>query len=482
MSLSSLESTHYDLVLVSAPYTETKNPLAALGVLKSVATLANWSCRVKDFNIDCVNFVKKSYHSDKFVDFFYNENYYPQISNDLIQMFDTVSDQILAHSPKLVGISLFSYACQVAAKYLCMELRRKSPNTKIIIGGSGIFDNVLGDHSYVNNLLEMNLVDYYIVGDAEKSFYNFLVNSQDKSGINNVNWKELSNTDLDQLPFPDYSDYEFFKYETPAIPIIGSRGCVRSCDFCNDIVHWKKFSFRSGKNIFDEMLHQKDRYGLNNFVFSDALINGNMKEFKILIELLAEYNTINPKNRLSWDSQFIFRPKNQFPEELWKTLSLSNPSILRVGIESLSENIRFQMGKKFDQDSLNFGLEMALKYNINIGGMLIVGYPTETESDIEYAKQWLKQYSYFNKILELSWGGTMAILPGTKLDQIKDKINIKIQGPPWQNWVNTVTGSNPVLRAKWLIDLTAYSKAQGFIVESGVENHSIVSTILGNNC
>jgi hypothetical protein len=481
MPLSCHEPAHYDLVLVSVPYTETESPLPALGVLKSVANSANWSCHVIDFNIDCVNLIEKSYYSDKFVDFFYNENYYPQISSKLLEMFDAVSDQILAHSPKLIGLSLFSYACQVAAKYLCIELRRKSPNTKIIIGGSGIFDNVLGDHSYVNNLLEMNLIDHYIVGDAEKSFYNFLIDSHDKAGVNNTDWKELSNTELEQLPFPDYSDYEFFKYKIPAIPVTGSRGCVRSCDFCNDIVHWKKFSFRSGKNIFDEMMHQMNRHGLTDFIFSDALINGNMKEFKILIELLAEYNTANPHNKLSWDSQFIFRPKNQFPEELWKTLALANPSILRVGIESLSENIRFQMGKKFDQDSLNFGLEMALKYNVNINGMMIVGYPTETETDIEYAKQWLKQYNHFSKILKLSWGGTMAILPGTKLDQNKDKLNIKVHGPPWQNWVNTVTGSNPSQRAKWLVDLSNYSKLLGFNNSSGIENQSIVSMMLTDN-
>ena len=82
-----------DLVLVSAPYTETNSPLPALGVLKSIAASAKWSCRVVDFNIDCVNLVENHRHSDKFVDFFYNENYYPQISDDLLAMFDTASSE-----------------------------------------------------------------------------------------------------------------------------------------------------------------------------------------------------------------------------------------------------------------------------------------------------------------------------------------------------------------------------------------------------
>lgn len=466
-----------DLVLATVPYTESSVPLMAIAVLKSIAEKANYSCVSIDFNIEYYNLTKNHIYQNKFIDWFFNETFYPEIESSLYKMFDDMSDRILSYNPKLVGLSLFSYACQVSCKYLCMLLKQKSPNTKIIIGGSGVFDNVLGDHSYVNDLKEMNLIDHYIIGDAENSFYDFL-NNQTPVGLDDSNWKELSNADLSVLPIPNYDDYNFSMYETTAIPIVGSRGCVRRCTFCNDIVHWKKFSYRGGEHIFNEMLVQHEKYGINEFVFVDALINGNMREFKVFLQRLANHNESNPDNKLSWNSQFIFRPKNQFNEEDWRLLKLSNPSVLKVGIESLSEDVRYHMGKKFDQASLIFGLEQALQHNIQILGLMIVGYPTESEEDIDKAKEFLKDNIKFKDIITFSWGGTMAILPGTEIYNNTDKYNIKLFGPPWQNWVNTITGSNPKQRAEWLKELYEYSKSLGYRTFTGIENEGMIETLL----
>lgn len=466
-----------DLVLASVPYTETASPLMAIAVLKSIAEKANWNCIALDLNIKQYNLVKNHTQQKKLVDWFYNENYYPELEDVLFRMFDKMSDEILSYQPKIIGLSLFTYACQISAKYLCIMLKQKSPGTKIIIGGSGIFDNVLGDHSYVNDLKSMKLIDHYIIGDAENSFYDFLINQQ-TIGLDDSNWKELTNEDLSNLPPPNYDDYDFSLYEFPSIPILGSRGCVRRCTFCNDIVHWKKFSYRGGEHIFNEMLMQKERYKLNDFVFSDALINGNMREFKVFLQHLAEYNDNHPNDKISWDSQFIFRPKNQFSEDDWSLLKRSNPSALQVGIESLSENVRFHMGKKFDQASLNFSLEQALKHNITIRGLMIVGYPTETREDIDISKQWLTDNVQFKDVIHFTWGGTMAVLPGTEIYNNQSKYNIVVEGPPWQNWTNTVTGSNPKQRAEWLVELSSHCKSLGYKTFCGIENETVVESLL----
>jgi radical SAM superfamily enzyme YgiQ (UPF0313 family) len=323
----------------------------------------------------------------------------------------------------------------------------------------------------------MKLIDHYIIGDAENSFYDFLTNNE-TVGVDGSDWKELSNDDLATLPAPNYDDYDFSLYEFPSIPILGSRGCVRRCTFCNDIVHWKKFSYRGGEHIFQEMLLQKERYKLNDFIFSDALINGNMKEFKVFLQHLAAYNDANPDDKISWDSQFIFRPKNQFSEDDWVLLKRSNPSAIQVGIESLSENVRFHMGKKFDQASLNFSLEQAVKHNIPVRGLMIVGYPTETREDIDISKKWLADNVRFKDIIDFTWGGTMAILPGTEIYNNQQKYNIKLYGPPWQNWTNTVTGSNPKQRAEWLVELANYCKELGYKTHGGIENETVVESLL----
>lgn len=467
-----------DLVLASIPYTEHKHPLSAIGLLKAIAVDVGWSCVTLDFNVRILNHVKASKHKEKLVDWFFSEYYHAEIEQEIDEMFDTMAKDILKHDPKLIGISVFTYACQTSTKYLCIKLREMAPDKKIIIGGSGIFDSVLGDHDFVKSMQAMGLIDHYITGDADISFREFLQGNAEAYGVDKPVWRELDNEILASLPYPDYSDYSWDSYESKAIPMVGSRGCVRHCTFCNDIVHWKKFSYRTGQHIYDEMVYQSQRYGIDLFFFTDALINGSLREFKSLINLLAEHNQKNPDKKLSWDSQFIFRPKNQFTADDWKVLAASNPARLHVGIESLSERVRFDIGKKFDQESVEFNLSQALIHDIKVTGMMIVGYPTEDRTDIDYIKDWLTKNKKFNSIFSISWGGTMSILPGTYLDNNREKYGLEVYGPPYQNWISTITGSTPKKRVEWLMELKDHATRLGFNNPMAIENQMMVSKLL----
>ena len=163
-----------DLVLVTIPFTDTPVPLYAIAQLKSVALEAGWSCRTIDLNNQFIKQIYQHRYSTDLVDWFYHETYHPGIEQFLSDMFDSMAKQILASDPKIVGISLFTYACQIATKYLCIHLRKRAPNVKIILGGSGVYDNVLGESEYIDAMKYMKLVDHHFVGDAEISFYDFL--------------------------------------------------------------------------------------------------------------------------------------------------------------------------------------------------------------------------------------------------------------------------------------------------------------------
>lgn len=463
-----------DLVLVTVPFTETEIPLYAIAQLKTIALDAGWSCATIDLNNNYLSKIEDHFHSSRLVDWFYNETYYQGIEEFVLEMIDDMSNKILAHSPRVVGISLFTYGCQVATKYLCISLKQKNPNIEIILGGSGLFENVGGESKYLDSLLDMKLVDHYFVGDAELAFRDWLNGKSEVSGVNNTNWKELTNTDLNNIPYANFDDYDWSMYKTPVIPMTASRGCVRRCKFCNDIVHWKLFSFRTGQNIFDEMIHQKNKYNISHFSFTDALINGNVKEFRALCQLLADYNSENPEDKISWESQFIFRPRKQFTESDWDLLAMSNPTELSVGIESLDPEVRHDMGKKFNQEDMDFNFEQALKHNIKIYSMMIVGYPTENEQSVQVAKNWLKTRTRFQPIVQFTWGGTLAVLPGTYLDTNREQYGLNVFGPPWQLWSSELSGSTPQKRVKWWQDLIDTSKSLGYNVSSGLENASMI--------
>ena len=73
----------------------------------------------------------------------------------------------------------------------------------------------------------------------------------------------------------------------------------------------------------------------------------------------------NPQNKITWSSFFIFRPQKQMPEQDWIDISKS-AELLTVGIESLNQDVRFHMGKKFTNKDMHYCFDMCMKYNIKV--------------------------------------------------------------------------------------------------------------------
>ena len=177
-----------DLVICQIPFTGTDYPLMAGAVLKSIADKAGWSNIVYDFNKIYYEKLKSHHLGRKVTDFLLHETCDEEILPFIKEMFDYMSDVIISHQPKLVAISLFSYCCKTSATYLCMMIKQKNPNIKIIAGGSGLYDGVSMKTDYGDHMKRMKLFDHYIIGDADHSFYEFLNDNRQFSGIDSSNW------------------------------------------------------------------------------------------------------------------------------------------------------------------------------------------------------------------------------------------------------------------------------------------------------
>jgi radical SAM superfamily enzyme YgiQ (UPF0313 family) len=225
---------------------------------------------------------------------------------------------------------------QTSAMWICYFIRKYNPSIKIIIGGAGCLPSAVGPSQYLNSLFDQQLIDYHVRGDAEISIVELLKGNTKHSGINDITWTELTREQLAEVPYPDYDDYDFSFYEKPFLAITGSRGCVRNCTFCDFIANWPKFQWRDGQRIFDEMLFQSKKYGIQYFKFSDSLTNGNVKEFKNLVNLLAQHNQQNPDQAIKWSGYYIFRNSTSTIDNDWQQLKLSGADILIVGIENFN--------------------------------------------------------------------------------------------------------------------------------------------------
>ena len=435
-----------DILFTTVPFTDTTMPMMAPAMLKSIAVKAGKTSIAIDLNSKYTHKILNHLQKDKLLLFFKN-GFLDESAVDVVEnMLDQIVDDIMYHQPRKVALSVFTYDCKIAAKYISWKIRRAFPAIKIILGGAGLFEHLTGETSLGDELVKHNIIDFYVRGDGENPLYEFLANNSYHSGVNSSNWQQLSNTELNQLPAPDYADYDFSQYEKNAmIPILGSRGCVRQCTFCDIHAHWKNFTFRDAENIFDEIIELKQRYGYTNFKFQDSLINGNMKQYRKLTKLLTEYNIglNDPMQRISWSSFFIFKPKNHFTEEDWYYTSYSGAHNLAIGIETLSNESRFHLGKKFTNDDIEFGLDMMMKYNkINPYGnmkaalLFLIGYITETEQDIQNAIKWWEEHTAYRDMLIVNLGTPLGILKNTPLERDFDKLELKWVGPNDTDWAN----------------------------------------------
>lgn len=405
-------SSSLDMLFIISGKIRPDSPTAGAGVLKAHLASNGINSKIIDFNIELYNYVA-TYQKARY----YWEGYDAQVSTkkdetkipeniwssyelkylsdesnpsawqgfdefcELTEsQFDSIIERIKDLNPKWVGISLLAWNTNASVAIKLSEVIRENfPTIKIVWGGGGILPGKC------SKLKEIDLIDHFVYGDAEYVITELLNGNTEYSGIDSFTPNQLDN--LDDMLLPDFNDIDWSLYDKTdhkiskangVAHITGSRGCVRHCDFCDVWRLWPKFRFRSAEKILEEMLHYRNEYGIKFFYFNDSLINGNMKTYRKLLELLS---TNNEAKDIYWHTQFVVRSERQMPESDWEMLSRTNVGLLEIGIESFSEQIRNNMKKGFTSTDLDFTLKMARKYKIPIALNILTGYPFETEAD-----------------------------------------------------------------------------------------------------
>lgn len=430
-----------DIIILNVPCTLSKLPLAAPALLKGSVEHAGFTCKTIDFNIRFHNEIESRSDYNQIQTYFLTGDIDKDKLSDVRDIVDQWVDDVLIFNPKFIGISVFTYQSRVATKEFCASIKRKSPSTKIVLGGQGLSQGgINGTNAFPLELKNQGLIDYYIKSEGEFSLVELLQGNLGYSGIDSDNYKQIDN--LDQLPYPDYSDYQFAEYEAPYLIITGSRGCVRRCTFCDIHQHWD-YRYRSGKSIAEEMIAQSEKYKIYDFMISDSLVNGNTKEFTAFLKRLSEYNQ-SAENKISWKGQYIIKSSKVDTDEHWALVKQSNCKLLWIGVESGSERVRTEMDKKFANKDLYHAIDHLIKYDIHCLLLLIVGYPTETLEDFQETLNLIRKYKHVagTIIEDIPISDTLSILPGTPLYDRAAELNIILDAKNENNWICT---DNPSL-------------------------------------
>ena len=440
---------------------------AGPALVKGSIKKAGHDCKIFDFNSD----LEREYQDSEIVpidNWFMNHNFYSdKIYKKIYALIDKWTDDVLQYAPTDVGISVFSYNSQRATIMLATTLKSKNPNIKVFIGGAGLnTDNKFGKHC-----MNEKIVDCWIRGEGELSVLAYLEGNLSHPGLNGIPPKQINN--IDDLEFPDYSDYELASYTNKkglvALPITGSRGCVRACTFCDIASMWPKYKFRSGKSIAKEIKTQVKKYGAKAFRFTDSLINGSMKAFRDMTYELSKFRmTIKPEDRFIWDSHFIVRNEKQMPPQDFKVMAESGAGTLLIGVESGSAKVREHMKKGYTDEDLHYSLEQIFKNNIKVRFLMIIGYPTETEEDFQQTLDFFNRYAEYGRqglVEEVNLGLTLNLLPNTPLYDNAEKFGLDTTKDHINDWICT---QNPTLdfkeRLKRRINTQHYVENLGYKV------------------
>lgn len=432
-----------DLLVISMPVIEVNGPTPGIYYIKGSAEQAGFSCIAKDLNIwfqnqnlnlqpiinyftqTSINLMNKGCKEHKTVEKYFKKYVYENIE--------------ILQNTRYVGISLFSVYNIYPGIIFAKIIRDMFPTIKIIVGGNGTEDSGLNGEDIGQYFLNNNLAHYAVYGEGEEAIQYILL-GKDHPSVNNSKTK-TSIHNLNNIAYPDYDDFfvDFpeYKEKKVTIPIIGSRGCVRKCTFCNVATIWPAFRFRSGKNIAQEMIEHKEKYGIRRFRFTDSLINGSLKAFRDLCSTMEDYNIQNPKEKIKWSGQFICRSKKQMPEIDFVSMSNAGCDSVAIGIESGSEKVRNDIQKGFTEEDMIYTIDNLIKNNTLVSLMFIVGYPTETDEDFQKNIDLLEKYSYNSKNMEIKVGKTLRLLDNTPLTE-KFSHLFYFDNNKYPEWVSTV--------------------------------------------
>lgn len=346
-------------------------------------------------------------------------------------------DVIELYQPDLIAISILSFHQHQWCTLLLKEIKKRL-NVDTIVGGPGV-GNSSTRQTFGRKLVDNNLVDYYVVGEGDYVFKDFLLNKNKAKYVNSKKSLMLSELTVPQIDdlnvdiFPSYKKIDFEIYNSipmsqKFITVTGSRGCVRRCTFCDVGAIWKKFRYRSGKHIADELVNHYHTTKITDFFFSDSLINGSLKQLTDFTQELIKLREEQKLPKFTYGGQWIVRPTIHHKESFYKLLQESGCRYLECGVESGSNSVRDHMGKKFSNDDIDYHFKMSSKFGIENLMYIFTGYPTETKKDFQDTIDLLtrlQKYRINGTLNHVSPGKIYALLEGTPIWNMQDQLKIQ---------------------------------------------------------
>ena len=310
------------------------------------------------------------------------------IDDDLLQKgYENVSKQAEKLNPQLVGVTATTSTIKSALKYLEL-IKNILPESLTVIGGPHT------TFMPYETLKNSDNLDVVVIGEGEETMVDLAdhatQNIEDINDVNGIVYRDLNDgnlrttekrpliKDLDKLPFParhlvPFDSYGVSQEQTGGI--ITSRGCVYNCNYCSSsLIMGKKFRSRSPGNVVDEIEELIDTYHINDIGFMDDTFMLNKKRASDIADEIKARDL---------DLTFVASSRvDRVDKSLLENLKSSGLKTIYYGVESGSQRILDLMKKGITLKNVEDAVKMAKDVNLEVLTSFILGYPGETEEDM----------------------------------------------------------------------------------------------------
>lgn len=344
-----------------------------------------------------------------------------------------VLDYVKEIKPDLLGMGAFTFQIGTVISF-CDDVKRYFPNIKIILGGphvSAEYESTLRNHSSV---------DFVCIGEGENVMLQLMERLSKNESVCDINGLAFRNEngdlvinkttqpvlDLNQLPFADWESLPIGNYWDSLATkktygtVFASRGCPYSCTFCGAVVtNGKKIRKRTPQNFVSELKFLYDRWGIDEFSFSDSTFNYDSKWVEqICDEILLQFNGKPPIWRCTARADRI-----NF--DTIKIMKKAGCVKFLMGIESADPVVLKLMKKGETIDVIKKGLELCRQADIRVDGSFILGMPGDTTESINKTIELARELCKDSRNVV---GLTLATpLPGTELYRIATQEGLSVK-------------------------------------------------------
>lgn len=314
--------------------------------------------------------------------------------------FETLCASLIKNQPKIIGIyTNLMTKLNVLRIIKFIKSTEKLQQTKIVLGGPEV-------RYHIENFLR-NGADFLVVGEGEESMLELsqYILREVRQGESGNRGSELfkiqglaylSNDgkvikteertlrkDMDSLPLPNrkrinlglYLDAWKKKHGTSTISVSTMRGCPYTCKWCSRAVYGQSYRRRSAASVVNELETLQKEYTFDTIWFVDDVFTISHKwlsEFKQEIKaknLKVAFECITRADRMN--AQVINDLKESGCFRVW------------IGAESGSQKILDAMDRRVRASQVSEMIQLAKHAGLETGTFIMVGYPGETEADLE---------------------------------------------------------------------------------------------------